>query len=202
MQLSHRVGLVSTELMYPYSQSYASLSARISADLLEASQAHAVHRFVIEDQEGGESRLLVCLILFARFDLPNNDPSTKQIWIFNPFVRVAYSTALQMPESTPLDATSQSVHAMSVFYHALDHDDNAARCVCCPCITPFPPPNSALPGHSLATQTFLSKGPVEHFQYPLAICHRVVQLLQASTMLQPASCRSVSSLQVGLLERL
>ena len=41
------------------SSTAAPLSLHISAHLLELSSAHGAHRFVLEDEEGGQARLLV-----------------------------------------------------------------------------------------------------------------------------------------------
>ncbi|GAA6050151.1 hypothetical protein JCM3770_000426 [Rhodotorula araucariae] len=162
------------------------LASYLTAELLETGQAHACHRFVLEDAEGEQARLL--------------------LWFFNPAIRLAFSssavgsTALELPSSAsipcstsaspassngssssfafaPTIPTTRSMNAVKVFYASVKSDDDPA------CI-PFTTAKS------------------ERVAYPRAVLDRVAELLQASTLVYPPAKRRFGDLAVGFLERI
>ncbi|BGP39930.1 hypothetical protein JCM10450v2_003909 [Rhodotorula kratochvilovae] len=164
-----------------------SLASYLTAELLETGQAHACHRFVLEDAVDEQARLL--------------------LWFFNPAIRIAFSTsangtsALQLPSSastpssasaspassngspssssssTPTKPAARSMNAVKVFYTSVQGDNDPA------CI-PFTTNKS------------------ERVAYPRAVLERVAELLQASTLVYPSAKRRFGDLAVGFLERI
>ncbi|GAA5942903.1 hypothetical protein JCM3775_001223 [Rhodotorula graminis] len=159
-----------------------SLSSYVTAELLETGQAHACHRFVLEDAETEKARLL--------------------LWFFNPAIRVAFSTtasaasALEPPTSSSpsasassspdvarrrststLKTTTRSLNAVKVFYTDVKGDSD-------PACLPF------------------TQAKNERVAYPRAVLDRVDELLRASTLVYPPSKRRFGDLAVGFLERI
>ncbi|GAA5909960.1 hypothetical protein JCM8208_006398 [Rhodotorula glutinis] len=159
-----------------------SLASYVTAELLETGQAHACHRFVLEDAETEQARLL--------------------LWFFNPAIRVAFSStasatsALEPPtsssptasassspdvsrrRSTPtLKATTRSLNAVKVFYTGVKGDAD-------PACLPF------------------TQAKNERVAYPRVVLDRVDELLRASTLVYPPSKRRFGDLAVGFLERI
>jgi hypothetical protein len=74
-----------------------SLACHLTAEMLEIGQAHACHRFVVEDRETETARLLVSLLrlVFAgRARAGLTLCSATKLWLFNPAVRIAFSALL------------------------------------------------------------------------------------------------------------
>ncbi|GAA5858087.1 hypothetical protein JCM9279_002115 [Rhodotorula babjevae] len=159
-----------------------SLASYVTAELLETGQAHACHRFVLEDAETEQAKLL--------------------LWFFNPAIRVAFSStaaaasALEPPTSsspsasassspddsrrrstTVIKSTSRSLNAVKVFYTAVQGDADPA---CIPFI----------------------QAKNERVAYPRSVLERVDELLRASTLVYPPSKRRFGDLAVGFLERI
>ncbi|KAL8292696.1 hypothetical protein RQP46_001308 [Phenoliferia psychrophenolica] len=173
-----------------------SLASHLSAQLLEIAQAHACHRFVIEDAKDSKPRLL--------------------LWLFNPAVRVSFSSAhpstalLQdqssssssSPSSSPTPQTKRSsmaallasgddddgpfplgraMNAVKVFYLVVDSNADEEACrdfMDAPHSTP------------------------EHVAYPQDVVERLERLLRASTAVYPEAKRMWGAMQAGFLERL
>ncbi|GAA6027295.1 hypothetical protein JCM8097_002568 [Rhodosporidiobolus ruineniae] len=167
-----------------------SLASFLTAEMLETGQAHACHRFVLEDAETEKAKLL--------------------LWFFNPAVRLAFSTsspltdALKPPSSTSTSAANgspasfsgsspspssspagregvklfdRSTNAVKVFY-AVVADDTDPRCA-----------------------DFLTVKS-ERLAYPAAVLDRLTELLRASTLVYPFAKRRFNQLEVGFLERI
>ncbi|BGO93975.1 hypothetical protein NBRC10512_005218 [Rhodotorula toruloides] len=91
------------------------LSTYLTADMLETGQAHACHRFILEDAQTEQAKLL--------------------LWFFNPSIRLSFSSStadansLLSPSDTPAapSLTFRSMNSVKVFY-AVVENDNAAVC--------------------------------------------------------------------------
>lgn len=97
-----------------------SLASYITAELLETGQAHACHRFVLEDAETEQAKLLVrpspllLLLRLGKSEADSLDVSLSQLWFFNPAIRVAFSsTAAATSALEPLSSSSPSASASS-----------------------------------------------------------------------------------------
>ncbi|GAA5916667.1 hypothetical protein JCM6882_002260 [Rhodosporidiobolus microsporus] len=165
-----------------------SLASFLTAEMLETGQAHACHRFVLEEAETESAKLL--------------------LWFFNPAVRLSFSTSaalagiLDTPGSTsspssltPSPATSsgspassssaasahkltsRSMNAVKIFYAVVSNDTDP-RCA-----------------------DFLSQK-AERVPYPRAVVARVADLLRASTLVYPPAKRRFGEFDVGFLERI
>ncbi|BGP31909.1 hypothetical protein JCM10296v2_003688 [Rhodotorula toruloides] len=91
------------------------LSTYLTADMLETGQAHACHRFILEDAQTEQAKLL--------------------LWFFNPSIRLSFSSSTADASSllSPSDSSaspslvSRSMNSVKVFY-AVVENDNAAVC--------------------------------------------------------------------------
>ncbi|GAA6002356.1 hypothetical protein JCM10207_001079 [Rhodosporidiobolus poonsookiae] len=165
-----------------------SLASFLTAEMLETGQAHACHRFVLDDAETEQAKLL--------------------LWFFNPAVRLSFSSSaatasiLDLAASSSLTGTpssvstgspstsstssvkltSRSMNAVKVFYAAVSSDADP-RCA------------DFLDGD---THT------AERIAYPAPVLARVKDLLQASTAVYPLAKRKwiQGNLDVGFLERI
>ncbi|GAA5977640.1 hypothetical protein JCM11641_006885 [Rhodosporidiobolus odoratus] len=157
------------------------LATFLTAEMLETGQAHACHRFVLEEAESEKARLL--------------------LWFFNPAVRLSFSSSAATVEilepatatpdssatSTPTGSpdhsasapklTSRSMNAVKVFYAMVANDEDP-RCV-----------------------DFL-EAKSERIPYPRSVLGKVQDLLGASTLVYPPAKRKWGNLEVGFLERL
>jgi len=108
-----------------------SLATHLTAEMLELGQAHACHRFVVEDQEEEKPRLL--------------------LWLFNPAVRLTFSTSsatnailgeplpvadgvasgsrTRSPASTARQL-GRTMNAVKVFYSLVEDEFDPAVYVC------------------------------------------------------------------------
>ncbi|GJN89278.1 hypothetical protein Rhopal_002257-T1 [Rhodotorula paludigena] len=171
-----------------------SLASYLTAEMLETGQAHACHRFVLEDAANEQAKLL--------------------LWFFNPAIRVAFSTSSSGTEalvataadrsslssrsgsarsspngsngssngSPPLTSSttalaSRSMNAVKVFY-AVVSSDSDPQCA-----------------HFLHAKH-------ERIPYPAPVLSRLTELLQASTLVYPPAKRKFGELAVGFLERI
>ncbi|BGP16007.1 hypothetical protein JCM10213v2_004000 [Rhodosporidiobolus nylandii] len=158
-----------------------SLASLLTAEMLETGQAHACHRFILEEAETEKAKLL--------------------LWFFNPAVRLAFSSATatvgildlpsaspaanghSSPSSGPSPASSspklfgRSMNAVKIFYAIVAGDDDP-RC------------------------TDFLEAKSERIPYPRAIIDRVADMLRASTLVYPTSKRKWATLDVGFLERI
>jgi hypothetical protein len=164
------------------------VSTFVVSDMLELSQAHASHRFVICDERNGDRRLA--------------------IWVFNPSIRVAYRRSndggMTAPPVSPLKGTfarhlyphghngrhptitdvlpiSRSLRAAKIMFKVLDPQGSEAD-------------YENLPG-------FGPQGQVEHLRYSRDVCMTLIETLRATASLYPASRRNMGSFDVGFLER-
>ncbi|WVQ94544.1 hypothetical protein IAU59_001623 [Kwoniella sp. CBS 9459] len=198
------------------------LSVFVVSDMLELSQAHASHRFIISDEETGEKRIY--------------------IWLFNPSVKMSYrrpaSTSTPLP--SPLRATytlhpssqTKSTNNNDTAYNAKSRRSSAASLIAIgntngngngtkhhkqdpmsklatgsrviraakimykivdPSISESSDYDS-LPG-------FGPGGQVETLSYPTTACDRLVSILKKSTDVYPLSNRSMGRFDIGFLER-
>ncbi|GAA5837062.1 hypothetical protein JCM5353_002481 [Sporobolomyces roseus] len=156
-----------------------SLSCHVTAEMLETGQAHACHRFVVEDDEEEKPRLL--------------------LWFFNPAIRISFSTSSPLastlqssrrnssasptlgrksdPHANSPDLVNRSMNAVKVFYAVVLGDDDP-RC-----------------------QEFL-ENKTETVTYPRTIVDRLTKLLEASTLVYPSAKRRFGDLETGFLERI
>ncbi|GAA5851319.1 hypothetical protein JCM8547_004205 [Rhodosporidiobolus lusitaniae] len=162
-----------------------SLASFLTAEMLETGQAHACHRFVLEEAETEKAKLL--------------------LWFFNPAVRLSFSTSSAIADhlGAPSSSTSssaitdslssfsssspsstasvklfgRSMNAVKVFYAVVSGDDDP-RCA-----------------------SFLEVK-TERIPYPRAVIQRVADLLRASSLVYPSSKRKWTTLDVGFLERI
>ncbi|GAA5824228.1 hypothetical protein JCM11251_001576 [Rhodosporidiobolus azoricus] len=174
-----------------------SLASFLTAEMLETGQAHACHRFVVEEAETEEAKLL--------------------LWFFNPAVRLSFSTSsapvgeilcnsansAPSPSSSSIDgppsstifsppspsqspnvdksalaSTSRSMNAVKIFYSIVS-SSNDSRCV-----------------------EFTETQSTETVSYPANVVGRLVDLLKASTEVYPAAKRRFGEMDVGFLERI
>ncbi|GAA5861556.1 hypothetical protein JCM3774_002625 [Rhodotorula dairenensis] len=82
----------------------APLSAYLTAEMLETGQAHACHRFVIEDAADEEARLL--------------------LWFFNPSIRLAFSSSNSDVQSHLCGGCTKGINAVKVFYADVTGNDD------------------------------------------------------------------------------
>ncbi|GAA5981760.1 hypothetical protein JCM10908_004598 [Rhodotorula pacifica] len=82
----------------------ASLSAHLTAEMLETGQAHACHRFVIEDAADEETHLL--------------------LWFFNPSIRVAFNSDDPVVKSRLFDGSTRGINTVKVFYAIVNGQDD------------------------------------------------------------------------------
>jgi hypothetical protein len=77
----------------------------------EFVQAHATYRFVIFDEEEDRPRMLVRFRAFCAFTRGRLSFSLRQIWLFKPSMKLAYTSAAQyaIPKSG-------SIHAAKVLF--------------------------------------------------------------------------------------
>ncbi|CEQ39153.1 SPOSA6832_00629 [Sporobolomyces salmonicolor] len=199
-----------------------SLSSHLTAEMLETGQAHACHRFVLEDAEQEKIRLLVsdavCPSFFrTRFgtDLPR-----LQIWFFNPAVRLSFcsSSALASilelaqggsspsapPSASHTSADSSSpVQAVSSEGKLVGRSMNVVKVFYAVVLDEndrrwqIPLSIAAL----LPLRDFL-ENKTERMTYPRAVIDRLVKVLQASTLVYPPAKRKFGDLEVGFLERI
>ncbi|SCV74265.1 BQ2448_6697 [Microbotryum intermedium] len=151
-----------------------SLAIHITAELLELGQAHACHRFIVEDREHDKARLL--------------------LWLFNPSVRLSFSVmttpgvevledSSRQPSPTfpgAAPVTKRSMNAVKVFFIVVENeaDEECQEFIASPMST------------------------CERTQYPLSIITRLTELLRASSSIYPSDKRRWGQLEVGFLERL
>ncbi|GAA5910815.1 putative polyadenylation protein [Sporobolomyces salmoneus] len=153
------------------------LSCHLTAELLETGQAHACHRFVLEDAEEEKPRLL--------------------LWFFNPAIRVSFSTSSSLasylgptsstksprstssnsPPSGSSDLVSRSMNAVKVFYSVVSSTDDPHY------------------------HDFI-ENKTETVSYPLAIVEQLSKLLEASSLVYPPAKRRFGTFETGFLERI
>lgn len=153
------------------------VSTFVVSDMLELSQAHASHRFIICDERTGEFRLA--------------------LWVFNPSIHVAFrrtddsSHLLHPPKGSSAAGASTNgagnalppslnLRAAKIMFKVLD-----------PAV---PTAYETLPG-------FGSTGQVEHLRYSHDVCRTLTDMLRASAALYPTPRRMMGSFEVGFLER-
>ncbi|GAA6062829.1 hypothetical protein JCM10212_002467 [Sporobolomyces blumeae] len=157
-----------------------SLASHVTAEMLETGQAHACHRFVVEDAEEEQPRLI--------------------LWFFNPAVRIGFSSSsplaglLESPrrasagtlpksQSRPASLSpqsglvSRSMNAVKVFYSVVS-DPGDASC-----------------------RSFLEHK-TETVTYPRNVVDRLANLLRASSLVYPLAKRKFGDLDAGFLERI
>ncbi|KAI5479150.1 hypothetical protein MNV49_004010 [Pseudohyphozyma bogoriensis] len=152
-----------------------SLAAHLTSEMLEIGQAHACHRFLVEDAEDEKVRVL--------------------LWLFNPAIRVSFLNIL--PSSALFEdewrapspdfsgnpgarPTSRTMNAVKVFYSVVA-DETDSKC-----------------------QEFMSSDHAapERITYPLAVISKLVDLLKASTAVYPVGKRTWGDMDAGFLERI
>lgn len=172
-----------------------SLAAHLTAEMLELGQAHACHRFVIEDAEDERVRLL--------------------LWLFNPAVRVSFSTSsptnaiLAEPSASSSSASSsprtdtepaptassssrggetrqlaRTMNAVKVFYTRVHSDSDEQR--------------------DPAVRAFVENehSTTESLAYPREVVNKLADLLRASSAVYPRGKRVWGEMQAGFLERI
>ncbi|GEM07376.1 hypothetical protein Rt10032_c03g1393 [Rhodotorula toruloides] len=90
-----------------------SLSTYLTADMLETGQAHACHRFILEDAETEQAKVL--------------------LWFFNPSICISFSSStaeatwLLSPSDTSSSSSliARSMNTVKVFYAVVESDDAA-----------------------------------------------------------------------------
>lgn len=111
------------------------------AEMLEIGQAHACHRFAVEDAETEQVRVLV-RPPFVLHGFLADVHLLVQLWLFNPAVRVSFSTA--SAAGSLLDESSQdsgsangtsarqitrTLNAVKVFYTVVEDEADPLWCV-------------------------------------------------------------------------
>ncbi|WVW79954.1 hypothetical protein I302_101927 [Kwoniella bestiolae CBS 10118] len=171
------------------------LSLFIVSDMLELSQAHASHRFIVSDEETGERRVY--------------------IWLFNPSVKMSYA---RPNESSPLPSPlrksmtiDQKVSRRSSVASSIgggggrqparpsmvDSKILRASKIMYKVVEPFTHTENeleSLPG-------FGPGGQVESLTYPSIVCERLIATLRESSTVYPIGRRSMGAFDVGFLER-
>ncbi|GAA5855908.1 hypothetical protein JCM3766R1_000059, partial [Sporobolomyces carnicolor] len=159
-----------------------SLPCHVTAELLETGQAHACHRFILDDTEEEKPRLL--------------------LWFFNPAIRVAFSTSSSLVRSletsrrrtsagstssnrgshpasstSEIDPVGRSMNAVKVFYSHVSTTEEAHY------------------------RSFV-ENKTEIVSYPLSVVQQLAKLLEASSLVYPPAKRRFGSFQTGFLERI
>ncbi|GAA5878827.1 hypothetical protein JCM16303_007198 [Sporobolomyces ruberrimus] len=157
-----------------------SLACHLTAEMLETGQAHACHRFVLEDSEQEKPRLL--------------------LWFFNPAIRVSFSTSSPLASSLhasrrnstdstksgkgtgpkpagTVDLISRSMNAVKVFFTVVTGPDDPR------------------------VQDFI-ENKTETVTYPLSVVEQLKKLLEASTLVYPLAKRRFGNFETGFLERI
>lgn len=119
------------------------LSTYLTADMLETGQAHACHRFILEDAQTEQAKLLVrsnsllaCIVA--------DRVRRWQLWFFNPSIRLSFSSStadansLLSPSDTPAapSLTFRSMNSVKVFYAVVENDNAAVWCASRPSSLP------------------------------------------------------------------
>lgn len=109
--------------------------------MLEIGQAHACHRFVVEDAEQEKARLLASLLdpISSLLSDLRADLFLLQLWLFNPSVRIAFSTSsgatdvLDLAKSKAVASFSNSprllnrtMNVVKIFYTLVDDEQAPA----------------------------------------------------------------------------
>ncbi|GAA5981830.1 hypothetical protein JCM5350_005740 [Sporobolomyces pararoseus] len=154
-----------------------SLPCHLTAELLETGQAHACHRFVLEDTEEEKPRLL--------------------LWFFNPAIRLSFSTSSPLAsnlqpsrrpsaastksrcraDSTSTELVGRSMNAVKVFYTVVSSPED------------------------LQYRDFV-ENKTETVTYPLSVVDQLTKLLQASSLVYPLAKRRFGTFETGFLERI
>ncbi|WWC87693.1 uncharacterized protein L201_002585 [Kwoniella dendrophila CBS 6074] len=172
------------------------LSVFVVSDMLELSQAHASHRFIVSDEESGNKRIY--------------------IWLFNQSVKMSYT---RPTESSPLHSplrisvnprepddtntrrssvastigdkrntissnqnyNQRNLRAAKVMYKVVENNNENDL--------------DKLPGFGIGNQ-------IETLSYPTNICDRLVTTLKESSTIWPINKRSMGLFDIGFLERL
>ncbi|GAA5966092.1 hypothetical protein JCM3765_002602 [Sporobolomyces pararoseus] len=154
-----------------------SLPCHLTAELLETGQAHACHRFVLEDAEEEKPRLL--------------------LWFFNPAIRLSFSTSSPLAnslqasrrnsaastksrcraDSTSTELVSRSMNAVKVFYTVVSSTDDSQY------------------------RDFI-ENKTETVTYPLSVVEQLTNLLEASSLVYPPAKRRFGTFETGFLERI
>ncbi|GAA5918203.1 hypothetical protein JCM1841_005299 [Sporobolomyces salmonicolor] len=154
-----------------------SLSSHLTAEMLETGQAHACHRFVLEDAEQEKIRLL--------------------IWFFNPAVRLSFCSSSALASILELAQGGSSPSAPPSASHTSADSSSPVQAVSS---------EGKLVGRSMnVVKVFYAVVLDENDQrmtYPRAVIDRLVKVLQASTLVYPPAKRKFGDLEVGFLERI
>ncbi|WWC68796.1 uncharacterized protein I206_102731 [Kwoniella pini CBS 10737] len=174
------------------------LSVFVVSDMLELSQAHASHRFIVSEEESGNKRIYV--------------------WLFNPSVKMSYAKPTEpspMPsplrKSITLDGEEKSrisrrssiassiggksvqqkvtlsaspgqivLRAAKIMYKIVEMNGEKDL--------------DDLPGFGLG-------GQVESLSYPTTICDKLINTLKESSRVYPVGRRSLDAFDIGFLGR-
>ncbi|KAM0752034.1 hypothetical protein T439DRAFT_324129 [Meredithblackwellia eburnea MCA 4105] len=161
------------------------LATHITSELLEIGQAHACHRFVLQDLEDEQPRLL--------------------LWLFNPAVRLSFSSAshtagilLDEKSSSPLQSIAallsanganeprpvgRTMNVVKIFYLVVGDGRNGG-------------------GNAYREFTDSPHSTPEVMIYPSEVIRRLTDLLKASTSIFPVDKRKWGEMDAGFLERL
>ncbi|WRT65524.1 uncharacterized protein IL334_002469 [Kwoniella shivajii] len=181
------------------------LSLFIVSDMLELSQAHASHRFIISDEQGNK-RIYV--------------------WLFNPSVKMTYRKSINSssPLPSPLrtstiphdnnissrrssivpPSTSNTVdcnkgNGKSNLHQSSSNSEHANIKACRVMYKVVDP--SAFTDDSCNLPGFGPTGQVENLTYPAIVCDRLIGTLRQSTLIYPLAMRAMGQFDVGFLER-
>jgi hypothetical protein len=130
------------------------LAAYIIADIIELAQAHATYRVVVEDEETERPRIL--------------------IWLFNPSVRLTYSSGTQSFLSS-----KGIMQVAKVMFQVIG-------------------PSTANVDSLIEKHGFKMAEPL---LYPMNVCRRLAALLKESNGMYPPARRTFQGLDIGWLHR-
>ncbi|OCF58097.1 hypothetical protein L486_04126 [Kwoniella mangroviensis CBS 10435] len=177
------------------------LSVFVISDMLELSQAHASHRFIISEEETGDKKIY--------------------LWLFNPSVKMSYA---RPSDSSPLPSplrksitiehnernriSRRSSIASSIGGQQPSQPSNhnglgagtnqkvlRASKIMYKVVEPLSENDfESLPG-------FGPGGQVESLSYPSNVCERLIGTLRESSAVYPIGRRSMGAFDVGFLER-
>ncbi|WWC60136.1 uncharacterized protein I303_102700 [Kwoniella dejecticola CBS 10117] len=183
------------------------LSVFVVSDMLELSQAHASHRFIVSEDETGDKRVYM--------------------WLFNPSVKMSYARSTEpSPMPSPL---RKSIMLDREEKHRVSRRSSIASSIGGKSASVTHAQKTSANGNagSIATQRVLraakimykvvdqsndteldelpgfgAGGQVESLSYPAGVCDRLIASLRESSMVYPVGRRSMGAFDVGFLERI
>ncbi|GAA6020961.1 hypothetical protein JCM11491_001565 [Sporobolomyces phaffii] len=152
-----------------------SLPCHLTAEMLETGQAHACHRFVLEDAEQERPRLL--------------------LWFFNPAIRISFSTSSPLASTLQPSRRNSSFSIASGNHHAkadlVSRSMNAVKVF-----------YTVVSGPEDSHYRDFVENKTETVTYPLSVVEQVAKLLEASTLVYPPAKRRFGTFETGFLERI